>query len=77
LPEGYTRPTTFGGRNYRKNFTLFDDQGEYSWVRISDVTASNKYLEISEQKLSEFGKSKCVSLEPGELFISICASVGK
>ncbi len=55
----------------------FDDGGEYSWVRISDVTASNKYLLRTEQKLSIFGKSKCLALEPGELFVSIAASVGK
>jgi type I restriction enzyme, S subunit len=55
----------------------FDDDGEYSWVRISDVTASTKYLERTEQRLSEHGKSKSVSLEPGELFLSIAATVGK
>ncbi len=55
----------------------FDDAGEYSWVRISDVTASDKYLLISEQRLSALGKSKSVPLEPGELFVSIAASVGK
>ena len=57
--------------------SFFDDNGAYSWVRISDVTASNKYLETSEQTLSELGKSKSVALEPGELFVSICATVGK
>jgi type I restriction enzyme S subunit len=55
----------------------FDDDGEYSWVRISDVTASTKYLERTEQRLSEHGKSKSVPLEPGELFLSIAATVGK
>lgn len=55
----------------------FDDNGEYVWVRISDVTSSNKYLLQSEQKLSELGKSKSVALEAGELFLSICATVGK
>ncbi|MEI7557214.1 restriction endonuclease subunit S, partial [Candidatus Chlorohelix sp.] len=55
----------------------FDDEGDYSWVRISDVTASDKYLLTTEQKLSEIGKSKSVPLEPGELFLSIAASVGK
>ncbi|WP_228008402.1 restriction endonuclease subunit S [Microcystis aeruginosa] len=59
------------------NPSFFDDDGAYSWVRISDVTASNKYLETSEQKLSELGKSKSIALEPGELFVSICATVGK
>ena len=57
--------------------SFFDDDGAYSWVRISDVTASNKYLETSEQRLSELGKSKSIALEPGELFVSICATVGK
>ena len=55
----------------------FDDEGEYAWVRIADVTASGKYLETTTQRLSELGKSKSVSLEPGELFLSIAATVGK
>jgi type I restriction enzyme S subunit len=55
----------------------FDDEGEYAWVRISDVTASKKYLLTTEQRLSEHGKSKSVPLEPSELFLSIAATVGK
>jgi len=55
----------------------FDDDGGYSWVRISDVTTSTKYLQTTEQKLSVLGKSKSVPLEPGELFLSIAGSVGK
>jgi type I restriction enzyme, S subunit len=55
----------------------FNDEGSYAWVRISDVTASEKYLLETEQKLSEFGQSKSVSLEPGDLFLSIAATVGK
>ena len=55
----------------------FDDEGKYAWVRIADVTASEKYLETTTQRLSELGKSKSVSLEPGELFLSIAATVGK
>lgn len=55
----------------------FDDEGEYSWVRISDVTASEKYLLKTEQRLTELGKSKSIPLEPGELVVSIAASVGK
>lgn len=55
----------------------FDDQGEYSWVRISDVTASEVYLEETEQKLSELGADLSVKLEPGTLFLSIAGSVGK
>ncbi len=59
------------------NPIYFDENGEYSWVRISDVTASTKYLQSTDQKLSTLGKSKSVPLEPGELFLSIAGSVGK
>lgn len=55
----------------------FDKNGEYSWVRISDVTASKKYLNKTSEKLSTLGKSLSVPIEPGELFISIAATVGK
>ncbi|TNE82543.1 MAG: hypothetical protein EP334_01530 [Gammaproteobacteria bacterium] len=55
----------------------FDDDGEYAWVRISDVTASGMYLETTEQKLSELGSSLSVKLKPGSLFLSIAGTVGK
>ena len=55
----------------------FDLTGEYAWVRIADVTASNHYLEETTQKLSELGESLSVRLEPGSLFLSIAGSVGK
>ena len=59
------------------NPKYFDDNGEFAWVRIADVTASNKYLTITTQKLSELGSSFSVKLYPGDFFISIAASVGK
>ena len=55
----------------------FDDEGEYAWARIADVTASERYLEATTQRLSALGKSRSVALEPGELFVSIAATVGK
>ena len=55
----------------------FDDDGEYAWVRISDVTASNRYLKKTTQRLSEIGQALSVKLEPGHLFLSIAGSVGK
>jgi type I restriction enzyme, S subunit len=55
----------------------FDDSGSHAWVRISDVTASDRYLERTEQRLSELGKRKSVALRPGDLFVSIAATVGK
>ena len=33
----------------------FDENGEYAWVRIADVTASDRYLTDTTQKLSELG----------------------
>lgn len=30
----------------------FDEEGEYAWVRIADVTASDRYLEFTTQRLS-------------------------
>lgn len=59
------------------NPIYYDESGDYSWVRISDVTASDKYLLEAGDKLSDLGKSKTVCLEKNELFISICATVGK
>ena len=59
------------------NPIYFDDDGEYAWVRIADVSKSQKYLEITSQRLSALGKSRSVPLDPGELFLSIAATVGK
>ena len=55
----------------------FDDEGTHAWVRIADVTASQKYLTTTTQRLSALGRSLSVPLEPGELFVSIAGSVGK
>jgi type I restriction enzyme, S subunit len=55
----------------------FNDEGEYAWVRIADVSASERYLEVTTQRLSALGSAKSVRLEPGELFVSIAGTVGK
>lgn len=55
----------------------FDENGEYSWVRIADVSASEKYLYTTEQKLSQLGASLSVKRHPGDIFISIAGTVGK
>jgi type I restriction enzyme S subunit len=55
----------------------FDGEGEYAWVRIADVTASNNYLQHTTQRLSQLGQSLSVRLRPGALFLSIAGSVGK
>jgi type I restriction enzyme S subunit len=56
---------------------FFDEEGEYAWVRISDVTAAGMYLSETEQRLSTLGSSLSVKLQPGALFLSIAATVGK
>lgn len=55
----------------------FDENWEFAWVRISDVTASNIYLEKTEQQLSELWASLSVKQYPGDLFLSIAGTVGK
>ena len=55
----------------------FDDDGEYAWVRIVDVSKSQKYLKNTSQRLSALGKSRSVPLEPRDLFLSVAATVGK
>ena len=47
------------------------------WVRISDVTSSYKYLKNTSQYLSGKGISKSVKVNPGDLIMSICATIGK
>ena len=55
----------------------FDENGKYSWVRIADVSASDKYLYDTTQKLSKLGSSLSVKRHPGDLFVSIAGTVGK
>lgn len=55
----------------------FDEQGEYGWVRIADVSASDGILLSTEQRLSKLGESLSVKREPGDLFLSIAGTVGK
>jgi type I restriction enzyme S subunit len=55
----------------------FDDEGEFAWVRIADVSASDGFLRQTTQQLSELGSSLSVKIYPGELFVSIAGTVGK
>ncbi len=48
-----------------------------AWIRILDVTTSNKYLKKTTQYLSPIGEQKSVKVEPNELIMSICATIGK
>jgi type I restriction enzyme S subunit len=47
------------------------------WVRISDVTKSpDERLQRTEQYLSSEGAANSVSVDPGDLIMSICATIG-
>jgi len=54
----------------------FADDGS-GWVRITDVTRSNGRLRTTEQRLSPKGVAKSVPVKPGQLIMSICATIGE
>lgn len=54
----------------------FANEG-YGWVRIIDVTRSNGRLRSTEQYLSPKGITQSVSVKPGQLIMSICATIGE
>jgi type I restriction enzyme S subunit len=56
--------------------SYFADSGR-GWVRIEDVTSTYKYLRRTVQCLSPKGASRSVSVNPGDLIMSICATIGK
>lgn len=54
----------------------FADQGR-GWVRISDVTSEpSRYLSRTTQYLSDLAVDKSVPVDPGDLIMSICATIG-
>ena len=55
----------------------FDEEGEYAWVRIADVSACDGVLSETTQRLSPLGSSLSVKIVPDELFVSIAGTVGK
>ncbi|MCG8921436.1 restriction endonuclease subunit S [Lentzea sp. CC55] len=54
----------------------FSDSGP-GWVRIRDVTASGKYLRSTAQRLSPAGVARSVKVYPGQVIMSIAATVGE
>ena len=54
----------------------FSDEG-HGWVRISDVTASDRVLLQTTQYLSDAGRAASVEIVPGDLIMSICATIGR
>jgi type I restriction enzyme S subunit len=48
-----------------------------AWIRIADVTASpSRFLMQSTQYLSQKGVEKSVPVDPGDLIMTICATIG-
>ena len=47
------------------------------WVRISDVSSSRKYLRSTTQRLSAIGAVRSVPVRPGQVIMSIAATVGE
>lgn len=55
----------------------FDENSSVGWLRISDITHTNKYLLETTQKLSKLGIAHSRFVGSGNLIMSICATVGK
>lgn len=51
--------------------------GNVGWVRIADVSASNKYLRKTTQYVSPLGESLSVRVDKGDLIMSIAGTVGR
>jgi len=51
--------------------------GDVGWVRISDISNTGKYLTETEEYLSNEGVNESVRVYPGQVLLSISASVGK
>lgn len=59
------------------NPIYFNENGEYVWTRIADVSKCNRYFEKYYEYMSDLGTSKSIKIEPNSLIVSICATVGK
>ena len=55
----------------------FSENSRIGWVRISDITSSNKYLKKTTQYLSNEGVKKSRFIPKWNIVMSICATIGK
>ena len=59
-----------------KDNKWFSNKGR-GWVRIADVTyQKGQYLTATKQYLSLLGVEKSVEVDPGDLIVSICGTIG-
>lgn len=59
------------------NPVWFHEHSNTGWLRISDVTSSDKYLTETTQFLSSAGILNSRLVKPDNLVMSICATVGR
>lgn len=57
--------------------TYFDENGEWTYLNISDATICDKYLDYGKLRLSELGSCKSARVEPNNLIITASATIGK
>ena len=57
--------------------SYFDDNGEWTYLNISDATICDKYLDFGKLRLSELGSTKSARVEPNNLIITASATIGK
>ena len=57
--------------------SYFDDNGEWTYLNISDATICDKYLDYGKLRLSELGSTKSARVEPNNLIITASATIGK
>ena len=55
----------------------FDENGEWSYLNISDATKCDKYLYESKLRLSPLGSKKSARVYPNNLIITASATIGK
>ncbi|MCK6508682.1 restriction endonuclease subunit S [Myxococcota bacterium] len=58
------------------NPAWFAEKGP-GWIRISDVTKTEGKLTQTEQRLSPEGVKRSVPVHPGQVIMSICATIGE
>ena len=55
----------------------FDDNGEWTYLNISDATKCDKYLYEGKLRLSDLGSTKSARVYPNNLILTASATIGK
>lgn len=57
--------------------SYFDENGEWTYLNISDATLCDKYLNEGKLRLSQLGSRKSARVKPNNLIITASATIGK